>query len=66
MMDLAGARMLAELCEKLDVRGVSLTIVNARGRVQDLLRAEGLDGKIQGITRGTVLEAACSHHEGAA
>jgi sulfate permease, SulP family len=66
MMDLAGARMLAELYEKLRVRGVSLTVVNARGRVRDLLRAEGLDGKIQGITRGTALADAYSHHQGAA
>jgi MFS superfamily sulfate permease-like transporter len=66
MMDLAGARMLAELYEKLRVRGVSLTVVNARGRVRDLLRAEGLDGKIQGITRGNAFAEAYSHHQGAA
>ena len=66
MMDLAGARMLAELYEKLCVRGISLTVVNARGRVRDLLRAEGLDGKIQGIIRGNALADAYSHHQGAA
>jgi MFS superfamily sulfate permease-like transporter len=49
MMDLAGARMLAELYEKLRVRGVSLIVVNARGRVRDLLRAEGLDGKLHDV-----------------
>jgi hypothetical protein len=58
--------MLAELYEKLCVRGVSLTVVNARGRVRDLLRAERLDGKIQGITRGNALAEAYSHHQGAA
>ena len=41
MMDLAGARMLAELCENLRTRGITLTVVNAHGRVRDLLRAEG-------------------------
>ena len=55
-MDLAGARMLAELCENLQTRGITLTIVNAHGRVRDLLRAEGLDTKIQGIARGRSLE----------
>ena len=57
-MDLAGARMLAELSENLRARGIGLTVTNAHGRVRDLLRAEGLDDKIQGITRGTALEEA--------
>jgi SulP family sulfate permease len=56
MMDLAGARMLAELHENLSNRGIGLTVTNAHGRVRDLLRAEGLDDKIQGIARGTLLE----------
>jgi sulfate permease, SulP family len=56
MMDLAGARMLAELTDKLSARGAELAVVNAHGRVRDLLRAEGLDGKIRGIARGTGLE----------
>ena len=45
MMDLAGARMLAELFEILHDRGIKLMIVNARGRVRDLLRAEGSSEK---------------------
>jgi anti-anti-sigma regulatory factor len=57
-MDLAGARMMAELSEDLRARGIGLTVVNAHGRVRDLLRTEGLDRTIQGITRGTVLEEA--------
>jgi anti-anti-sigma regulatory factor len=55
-MDLAGASMLAELYENLRTRGITLTVVNAHGRVRDLLRAEGLDTKIQGIARGRSLE----------
>ena len=55
-MDLAGARMLAELYENLADRGIGLTVTNAHGRVRDLLRAERLDDKIQGIARGTLLE----------
>jgi anti-anti-sigma regulatory factor len=58
MMDLAGARMLSELSEDLRARDIGLTVVNAHGRVRDLLRAEGLDRAIHGITRGTALEEA--------
>jgi sulfate permease, SulP family len=60
MMDLAGARMLAELHENLRNRGIGLTVTNAHGRVRDLLRAEGLDDKIRGIARGTSLESELS------
>jgi high affinity sulfate transporter 1 len=62
-MDLAGARMLAELSENLKDRGIELTVTGAHGQVRDLLRAEGLDGKIHGIARGRSLESelrACS------
>ena len=55
MMDLAGARMLAELRENLQTRGATLTIVNAHGRVRDLLRAEGLDANFQGMGRGATI-----------
>jgi SulP family sulfate permease len=55
MMDLAGARMLAELRENLRTRGATLTIVNAHGRVRDLLRAEGLDANFQGMGRGATI-----------
>ena len=56
VMDLAGGRMLGELYENLRNRGIGLSITNAHGQVRDLLRAEGLDGKIDGIARGTSLE----------
>jgi SulP family sulfate permease len=55
MIDLAGARMLADLADKLLVRGITLTVVNAHGRVRDLLHAEGLGEKIQGIVRGATI-----------
>ncbi len=58
MTDLAGARMLADLAAKLSARGMTLTVVNARGRVRDLLRAEGLGEKIPGITRGATISDA--------
>jgi anti-anti-sigma factor len=56
-MDLAGARMLAELSESLKDRGIELTLTGAHGQVRDLLRAEGLDNKIRGIARGRSLES---------
>ena len=56
MMDLAGARMLSELADTLASNGIDLIVTNAHGRVRDLLRAEGLDQKIQGVARGGLLE----------
>ena len=56
-IDLAGGRMLGELYNDLKDRGVSLTVTNAHGRVRDLLRAEGLDGKILGVARGNCSKA---------
>lgn len=55
MMDIAGARMLAELSDALHVRSINLGVINAHGKVRDLLRAEGLDANIQGIARGMLL-----------
>ncbi len=56
-IDLAGARMLGELCDYLSKRHIALIVTSAHGRVRDILRAEGLDGRIQGIARGVLLEA---------
>ncbi len=38
--------MLAELSENLEDRGITLTVSGAHEQVRDLLRAEGLEGKI--------------------
>ena len=56
IMDLAGSRMLADLYENLKNQDIALVVVNVHGRVRDLLRADGLDRKIDGITRGIMLE----------
>jgi sulfate permease, SulP family len=56
-MDLAGARMLSELADRLANRGIDLIVTSAHGRVRDLLRADGLEQKIQGILRGSLLES---------
>ena len=44
-MDLAGARRQAELYDTLRGRGIALTVTNPDGRVRNLSRAEGFDGK---------------------
>jgi high affinity sulfate transporter 1 len=54
-VDLAGSRMLHELQQELAVRGISLRIIGARGAVRDLLRADGLEEKIGGLSRLTSL-----------
>jgi high affinity sulfate transporter 1 len=54
-LDLAGARMLNELHRNLEARGIALRIVGARGRVRDLLRADGLSDKIGGLGRAVTL-----------
>jgi MFS superfamily sulfate permease-like transporter len=54
-IDLAGARMLNELHRELEARGIGLRVVGARGRVRDLLRADGLGDKIGGLDRAVTL-----------
>jgi high affinity sulfate transporter 1 len=48
-IDLGGVRMLAELNEQLMQTGVSLKLAEVHGSLRDLLRAEGLQARIQGI-----------------
>ena len=55
-IDLAGARMLHQLQFDLARRGIALRIVGARGRVRDLLRAEGIDEKVGGLDRRVTLD----------
>src|SRR5260370_571592 len=55
-MDLAGARMLHQLHLDLARRGIALRIVGARGRVRDLLRAEGIGEKVGGLDRLRTLD----------
>jgi MFS superfamily sulfate permease-like transporter len=55
-MDLAGARMLHQLHLDLARCGIALRIVGARGRVRDLLRAEGIDEKVGGLDRRVTLD----------
>ena len=53
-IDLAGSRMLRLLYTELAASGIALRILGARGRVRDLLRADGLGDIVS--DRGTKLE----------
>jgi high affinity sulfate transporter 1 len=55
-LDLAGARMLNTLNDQLAARGIAFHIVGARGRVRDLLRADGLAAKVGGLERTVSLD----------
>jgi sulfate permease, SulP family len=55
-VDLAGSRMLHELQGELSARGIALRIVGARGVVRDLLRADGLADKTEGVDRFATLD----------
>ena len=59
-LDLAGARVLNAIYDELATRGISLQIVGARGRVRDLLRADGLGEKVGGLQRTVSLDDAIS------
>jgi MFS superfamily sulfate permease-like transporter len=56
-IDLAGSRMLHELHGELGQRGIAMRIVGARGRVRDLLRADGLGEKVGGLDRVVTLDS---------
>jgi MFS superfamily sulfate permease-like transporter len=55
-IDLAGARMLHQLHLDLAHRGIALRILGARGRVRDLLRAEGIGEEVGGVDRRVTLD----------
>jgi sulfate permease, SulP family len=55
-IDLAGSRMLRLLHTELAARGITMRIVGARGRVRDLLRADGIGEMVGGLDRRTTLD----------
>jgi SulP family sulfate permease len=55
-VDLAGSRMLRLLHAELAGRGITLRIAGARGRVRDLLRADGIGEMVGGLDRRVTLE----------
>ncbi len=56
LVDLAGAHMLHQLNDELARRDIALRIVGARGRVRDLLRADGIGEKIGELDRRVTLD----------
>ena len=60
--------MLHELHSELAASGTALRIIGARGRVRDLLRADGMDQKVGGLDRTMTLESLvsrdCSQDDG--
>jgi SulP family sulfate permease len=55
-VDLAGSSMLHRLHGLLADRGIALRVVGARGRVRDLLRADGIGAKVGGLDRTETLD----------
>jgi len=54
-VDLAGARMLAQLAEEVSARGIAFQLVEARSTVREILQASGLDAKLGRVERETSL-----------
>lgn len=50
-MDLQSAHALAALADTLQSQGLRFQVVEARSRVRDRLRTEGLDGRLGGVNR---------------
>jgi high affinity sulfate transporter 1 len=61
-IDLAGSRMLHSLHEELTARGIALRVIGARGRVRDLLRADGIDQKVGELDRTLTLNTLSGGH----
>jgi MFS superfamily sulfate permease-like transporter len=61
-LDLAGARMLNALNDDTAARGIAFHVVGARGRVRDLLRADGLAAKIGGLERTVSIDDVIARH----
>jgi high affinity sulfate transporter 1 len=59
-IDMAGAWMLHQLHDKLAQHNIKLRIVSARGRVRDLLRADGIAEKVGGLDRLVTVESLLS------
>ena len=57
-IDIAGARMFLSLNAELRKRGIILRLVEARSKVRDMLRSEGVEEKVGRIDRFTTLAAA--------
>lgn len=63
MVDMAGARMFLALHAELEKRGVTFRLVEARSKVRDMLRVEGIEDKFGRIDRFTMLADAIEHFQ---
>src|SRR5882762_4675319 len=57
-IDIAGARFFLSLHSELEKRGIALRLVEARSKVRDMLRLEGVEVKVGRIDRFTTLAEA--------
>jgi SulP family sulfate permease len=63
-IDLAGSRMLHALHGELRGHQIALRIVGARGRVRDLLRADGIGEAVGGVDRFITLDSLLARERG--
>ena len=62
-VDLQGTSVLAELSDEMAKLGTRIQVVEARSRVRERLRAEGVDAKLGGVSRTmTVVDALAEFH----
>ena len=54
-LDLAGSRMLHELHAVFAGRTITFRIIGAHGSVRDLLRADGIEDKVEAIGRAVTI-----------
>jgi MFS superfamily sulfate permease-like transporter len=64
-VDMAGAEMLAELHGELQQQGIHFQVVEARSKVRDMLRLEGLEEQLGHISRRATLAQAVAEFLGA-
>jgi MFS superfamily sulfate permease-like transporter len=65
-IDMAGAQFFSSLHAELEKQGIALRIVEARSKVRDILRIEGVEEKVGRIDRFTTLADAVEAIEGQA
>ncbi len=65
-IDIAGARFFLSLHSELEKRGIALRLVEARSKVRDMLRLEGVEVKVGSIDRFTTLAEAIDDLDSAA
>ena len=63
-IDMAGAQMFLSLQAELEKLGIALRIVEARSKVRDMLRLEGVEEKVGRIDRFTTLAEAIEDFRG--